>query len=727
MKNEIYLGDPAAPLYYFGDDTLIITGGVSTVDLVSNELSIDQLKPKVIYTWYIKSYLQPIDADCLLTSDGKILYGYWNDNLAELPYATPVWFYRDGKPRGRYFLHKAERVGRDQWAIHAVSEMGLLDLIPHRGGIFRNTTVAQMLTQFFGGSVGESTGGVTPIEGGLVPIYVDNAVAVTTVQGLLPYADSSRDNLHQLIFSYCVNVQRTDDGGLLFTYLQPAEDPPYIEEDRLVIGGNITYDQPITDVELTEYTYVWDETAEPEKVYDNTKFPATEGETLVEFSKPINPETITVSNPDMVVRDANEVTAYVTGNGIISAVPYQIQERILTRSVEGRTIRKSISVKNVTLVNPLNSNNLISKLFEFYTQRRVVDVDIQLEDERPGQLYSFIDPHGQLQRGFLSSADWSASGIMRGRCQLITNYTPTGVSTNMQNMALLTGSGEWTVPPGVRERENPVIRAVIMGGGQGGHGGYPGANSGERPDSPGEGGRPGEGGEGGEVLIVEINVRDIESFVYACGEGGEGGRSGQAGSLGGATTFGAYSSAQSPTIPEGILNLIDGQIYARRGRPGIAGAAGGEGAQSSGSTPTLADIAKYGEDGQPLTVGSTTWRGGKGGRSIFAVNGVYTGWAFGSGGGGAAYGADGNDGMDGYVEWGAVIGGFGGEGATATIPGTDAQFAACGGNGGNGGGGAGAPGDSGWNMGTSPTGYPGEGGRGSVGGRGAPGAILIYY
>ena len=85
------------------------------------------------------------------------------------------------------------------------------------------------------------------------------------------------------------------------------------------------------------------------------------------------------------------------------------------------------------------------------------------------------------------------------------------------------------------------------------------------------------------------------------------------------------------------------------------------------------------------------------------------------------------DGMDGYVEWGAVIGGFGGEGATAAIPGTDAQFAACGGNGGNGGGGAGAPGDSGWNMGTSPTGYPGEGGRGSVGGRGAPGAILIYY
>lgn len=738
---EIYLGDPAAPAFHFFGDNLETLGGVNTVDLIGDSLSVDSASARVRYTWLVKEYLQPIDADYLITSDGYALYGLWNDSPADLPHGTPVWIYRDGKAADRLYLEKATQVGRDQWAISAVSVVGMLDLERHRGGVYTGKLMIDVLGEFFGFSEYEfdKAARLYHAVGSLAECFVAADVATTTVNGLLQ-VDWKRTNLHKLLFAYCVTMSRTPEGALSFYHLAPPAAAPEIDDDRIYMGGSVTYDHPVTDVELVEYTYVWDETAEAERVYDNTSAPHTEGEALVTFSKPVNPATITVSGDEMFVRDANEVSAYVTGHGEIYAVPYQVQERTLSKSVEGKVIRKTKRVSGVELVNPVNSSNLLTKLFEFYTQRREVSGSLKLQGEKSGELYSFTNPHGKQETAYLSSLDWTDSAITKAECKWIANFRPSGVSSNMQNFVLLTGSGVWEVPEALRTSGSPVVRAIIIGGGQGGHGGYSGNTSGVRPDSPGEGGAAGEGGAGGNVLVVDLNVSSIERIPYSCGLGGLGGSGAKIdadgnvvtepapGAAGRPTVFGDYSSASGAVVTGGILNFFDGKFYARPGRPGVAGAAGGKGAQSrSGATPAPDDITQYGEDGQPLTYGTDTYSGGKGSRSIFAINGSYTGWAFGAGGGGAALGAAGLDGGVGVVEWGIVVGGAGGEGATATVPGNDAQFYGCGGDGGNGGGGGGAPGDSGYNQGTLPAGPSGPGGLGSNGGRGAWGAILLIF
>lgn len=208
---------------------------------------------------------------------------------------------------GKYYVDYVERIAKDHWEINAMSVVGLLDRQQHRGGVYTGQTFAEVLTEFFGGDVGESENGITPITGGLANCYVEDAVAATTVNGLLPY-DTKRNNLHQLLFAYGVTLTKDANGDLLFSYLAYNETPPQIPDSRIYIGGKTIHEQPITDVFLTEYTYVYDETAERETVYDNTSAPHIEGEGLVEFKTPINPATIQVTG-SMTYRDANAVSA----------------------------------------------------------------------------------------------------------------------------------------------------------------------------------------------------------------------------------------------------------------------------------------------------------------------------------------------------------------------------------------------------------------------------------
>lgn len=726
INNEIYIGSLDEPLFYFSNTNIVSATGEYAVDLIGDELSIDRFTPTTRYEFFVQQVLQPTDYDGLQTTDGYVLCGYWNENLAEVPYGTELYYLANGELMGKFFVEYVERTGKDKWTIHAMSIIGLLDLQYHRGGIYTGATFAEVLQELFGGVIGSSGNGMTPIIGGIADCYVEDAVALTTVHGMLPY-DTKRNNLHQLIFAYIVNMTKDGNGNLIFSYLRQDDNPPLIPQNRIYIGGNVAYEQPVTDVELTEYTYVYDETAEVEEIYNNVSAPHISGEALVMFNKPINPETIVVSEPTMIVRDANEVSAYITGNGILSAVPYQVQSRILSRHNDKSPVQKTVSVTDVTLINPLNSTSVMDKLYEYYTNRQVVQSSIVVENEKPGALYQFYNVYHELMSGFIHRMSFNTTSITKAQCEIITNYTPIGAMTNLRNTVLLTGEGVWSVPPAIKERDNPYIRVTLIGGGQGGHGGYSGEDSERRPDSSGEGGKGGEGGHGGKVLSVEIDVSEIDTIAYSCGLGGAGGESDTAGAEGTDTIFGEYSTEYGAVAPGGIMNIINGKFYARSGSAGYAGAAGGEGATSSGSTPTEAELAAYGANGKSLTVKDKTWAGGKGGRTTNASAGGYFGWAFGGGGGGAAHGAKGGNGTDGHIEWQAVIGGFGGSGATATTSGDDAQSIGCGGNGGHGGGGGGAPGNSGFSGGTASVGYVGEGGKGSKGGKGAPGGILIYY
>ena len=165
-------------------------------------------------------------------------------------------------------------------------------------------------------------------------------------------------------------------------------------------------------------------------------------------------------------------------------------------------------------------------------------------------------------------------GVMRN---LPSYLIQTDTDKSYDHTVILTGSGTWKAPTGVRE-----LYVQLVGGGDGGDGGEGGAWLHEDDYSP----APGKAGKGGRVLIVTLSINSGQSFTYSCGKGGKGGaggahatwsnppnddqQPGKPGTAGTATTFGAYSSANGKSYPAGITDVETGKYYAADGTDGKA-------------------------------------------------------------------------------------------------------------------------------------------------------------
>lgn len=113
-----------------------------------------------------------------------------------------------------------------------------------------------------------------------------------------------------------------------------------------------------------------------------------------------------------------------------------------------------------------------------------------------------------------------------------------------ENREIITASGTWNAPSGVTQ-----LRVIVVGGGQGGVSGTDGSWS--------VAGVDGTDGAGGLVWAGTININDGQAFAVTIGEGGS------EGAMGGATVFGAYSSADGVLYPLGYTDIANGDSYAR--------------------------------------------------------------------------------------------------------------------------------------------------------------------
>ena len=106
-----------------------------------------------------------------------------------------------------------------------------------------------------------------------------------------------------------------------------------------------------------------------------------------------------------------------------------------------------------------------------------------------------------------------------------------------QNRAVITASGTWTAPTGVTS-----LRLILVGhGGDGGHG----------SDGTWEAeGTPGADGAGGKVWAGTVAISEGQTFNITIGEN---------------TIFGAYSSANGTSYPNGYTDIASGDSYARPG------------------------------------------------------------------------------------------------------------------------------------------------------------------
>lgn len=691
MAGKILVGSSVEnPLYTFDNSTITSCQVVLSSSLSGDELAVDQFMP-VVYSGGIATQVlfSPAGKLAIRSSDGKFFSTVGSDRKYpdSVPYGTPIYYFdKNNNLMGKFYTQRIIRSGRNRYDIISVSAIGILDGQSHNGGLYDGQTFEEVAADIIG-------------EGFSFTCAED--VAKTTIFGWLPIG-SRRENLHQLLFATGAALYKDSDGEIVFRF-PDSDTVKQIPSSRIFAGGNIDYMEPATRAEVTEHTFRTSNHDESVTLFDNTVGEYADN-VFVSFQNAPIYGLETTGTLEIVESGANY--AILSGFGELTGKKYTHVTRVLSANSGAYNEReKTVSVTDATLVNTVNSENVLRRVLSFYSSARTIRNDIVLQDEQAGDQVSFENPYGEREQAFIASLDIDESSFMRAACEMVTGYVPTGGGNNYSSYVLLTGSGTWTIPAEVLAKDYPIIRAILIGGGQGGQCGANGAGGGRSPSGEGAwrdggaGGAPGVGGIGGKIFSINVDCYGKTTIDYVCGNGGAGASGGSGitdGAFGGATVFGDLTSESGQATDVGIVNIFTGTVYGQTGTSGISGGKGG----SNGA-------------GESVTFEGVTYVGG-------AQGALAAGYGYGGAGGGAAVGASGGNGAKGTTGTGGS-GGAGGSGGSAT-----ARPAATGyGNGGNGGhggggGGAGGPG-AGW------PGAGGAGGRGGNGGAAAPGCILIYY
>lgn len=692
--------------------------------------------------------LEPNTLSVTVETESKALLSFEIDD--------PVtYFYRDNK-RGTFYLQSVTQVAWNKYDLYATGAIGLLLKRVHRGGIYSGTSAESLLSSICG-----------PI-----PFRMQTRFSNSKLYGWLPYvkppASSARDNFMKVLFALGATVTEDLDGALKIEELWDGVSGD-AQKNRMGQGASVIREGKVTSVSLIEHQ--WVQGGDQTDLFEGTAAQGTE----IVFDKPMY--NLTASGFSILERGAN-YAKLSAGSGTLRGTAYVHNTRLIETKILNSSTENVISVEDQTLISLVNSSGAAKRLANYYKCLETIDAPLVYNLENPGELLTTYHPFDKTNvSACIKTEEITMSNKLKSQSTLLVGFTPIRQegSESYEYHVVLTGSGTFTFPEGTTS-----ARAVLIGAGGAGFDGSPGGDSTETWEdeeikttrinltapttsasdssnvsnrgagTPGNGGAGGAAGTPGKVYEVTFSPSSGSRISYACGVKGT-----SNGALGGATTFGSYSSNSGSTSSAGYTDIISGITYAKSGDSGADGGKGGSGAD--GESVGGVSGGKQEPSGSATRSDSDTQRRSNISMDIDAT----ANFSLGASGGGGAGGNSGNNlgTPGGDAEVGSVRlsittgyinafvypnkGGTGGDGAD----GADASVYGCSGSGAGGGGGAG--GDSSASSNVSAQYYVynitietrtdfainnnaggaavRKGGAGGKGGAGADGCIILYY
>ena len=674
-----------------------------------------------------------------------------NKNLTNFSRNAPITVFNGERQLGIFYVRDVKRTAADLHKVSATSAVGILSDGNHYGGIYTGQTAESIIGSICGS----------------VKYDIQNKLRPIKLYGWLPIA-TPRDNLAQVLFAMGATL-RTDLNGVL--RIEELWDglSGDIGTDRMYQGASVEYASKVTQVSLTEHQYV--ASGDLDELFSGT----TQSGDIITFDEPVY--GLTASGFTIQSQGAN-FAKLSAGNGTLKGRKYKHNTREIIKTVSSASEPNIKAVKDATLVSLVNSQAVSNNLVNYLKWNRTIKTSVVYQGEIPGDLISTWDPFDKTSVDVcIQEADIILSNTIKANEKMLVGFTPIRQegSESYEYHVVLTGSGTFTFPEGTTS-----ARAVLIGAGGAGFDGSPGGDSTETWEdeeikttrinltapttsasdssnvsnrgagTPGNGGAGGAAGTPGKVYEVTFSPSSGSRISYACGVKGT-----SNGALGGATTFGSYSSNSGSTSSAGYTDIISGITYAKSGDSGADGGKGGSGAD--GESVGGVSGGKQEPSGSATRSDSDTQRRSNISMDIDAT----ANFSLGASGGGGAGGNSGNNlgTPGGDAEVGSVRlsittgyinafvypnkGGTGGDGAD----GADASVYGCSGSGAGGGGGAG--GDSSASSNVSAQYYVynitietrtdfainnnaggaavRKGGAGGKGGAGADGCIILYY
>ena len=680
------------------------------------------------------------------------------DYLDGLSYGTQISIFRDAALQDVFYLSKVTRLKKDQYKLEMTSFFGILESEIFYGGYYTGENFQDVVESII------QTNGLDPTTTDhsdvLDLIQYDPGVPELPVYGWIRVV-SKREALHQVLFAKGISMKRTSGGVIRFTLVYDTEPTP-IPESATYENSDVKFLPSIGKIEVEEHTFTDDGSQEIKVLFEN-RYTTEQSKSYIAVYNTDVPVLREVQATGLTIVYRNCNAAVVSGMGYISGYP-SVHSTTVIKETINQNAGDTASIKGCTLITMADSAYILDKLKTYYLSAETeISTAIVRSNERTGNHVSVVNSFGERVTGFITETSETYSGIVKASCKIITGYNPELPATaEYTKSVLLHGSGGWTVPASVYQKDTPKIMVSLVGGGTGGYSGQAGF-SGE-VGAGGQGGAPGDGGVGGKILTFEIeNPNSV--LYFNCGVGGSGGAVSynnirNAGSDGTDTTLTdgetTYSSGSGSRNDNGVTNFITGMQYGISHLDSKTGdrfwhkSWGGNGGSPNSIFPENNRIETYLFDTStnPPTYElreymSAGYPGARTTGTLITDSGTVTGRVDGGGGGGSSIGTVGGNGQNAYGTTGySGVVGRGGNGATgvnasATPPPThQVKFTGFlpwddggygdGGLGGYGGGGGGGGGNT-VNHSGFVRGSGGSGGYGGKGGDGGDGCILIYY
>lgn len=557
-----------------------------------------------------------------------------NGDFADFVYGRQVKIFEDGTLKAVMYVTDISPInkrdlGEELFHVECVSSVGILSHVEHYGGIYVGTRAGDIIADIMGE----------------LPYTIDASLAGELLYGWLPYVKDARKNLNKVLFATGATINRNENGEVHFTYaLQDVAKS--IPKSRTFYGGINSKKEHKSSVTVIEHGYYQSLEAGEELVFDNTQGVAGNN-TRITFDEPL----YDYRGDGLTVVQSSANWAIVTGVGYLYAKKYVHTQRPISSVIDTTGEPEVLQVSDQTLVSSLNVNGIVDRLTNYYSTAKIRSFDIEVTDERPGDLIEFYDRRDHVTTGYIQSIDESASSFWRGSVNAVTNWTPTKSGNDFEHYTIVTAAdlqgGVWNVPPEMRGRR---ARVVLFSGAEGGQGGYAGetmgwVNGGRKEgmaidvygqgsgtfyvgalqDGVQRGGAGGQGGKGGASATRMINI-DVEalssSYAVSFGAGGAGGEGGTAvrdwenkvtvtepryGQPGADSIFSGTSTAYGAVFRGTYVNLVTGETLVKTGEDGVAGGSGGSGGyteQLHGPFETQEEANAY-VYADPLAVGKS--------------------------------------------------------------------------------------------------------------------------
>lgn len=298
-----------------------------------------------------------------------------------------VQLYQNGELIASHYVSDFSRQGQQDYRFRCKSSVGKLEDV-YLGGILY-TTVGEFLQTLLQD----------------VPYELDEEFENIRLDGFVPFC-TRREALQQVAFAIGAVVTTGADGTI---YLRPEalELGGSFADDQVFLGAKVTQKTRIAQVQLMAHRYIAGDVRET--LLNEEVVSGSDG--LYVFSKPYYSYLLT--GGELEDQGGNWVKIRANGPVTLTARPfvhttvsYSMKNPQATAQEQGNVV----TIKNATLVNPDNAQQVLNRLYWHYMQRNLLQQQVVVSGQQVGQLIRSVNPWDTATEGYLISMDRDFTG-----------------------------------------------------------------------------------------------------------------------------------------------------------------------------------------------------------------------------------------------------------------------------------------------------------------------------